>query len=94
MAIRTNSRYEASTVDYFKKEENGQVYPAMFYEFDSLKNIKYFYHTYTTGETLQGIANRYLNTHSLWWTIAEYNPEITDLLHIPDGTKLRIPARA
>jgi len=91
MPIHSGSRYEDSTVDYFRKTEYGQSYPITLYAFDDLQNIKYVTHRYTKGETLQGIALQYFHSAALWWTIAEYNPELTDFLHIADGTVLRIP---
>lgn len=92
MAITSGSRYEDSVVDYFRKVENGTEYPIVFYSFDSLTDVSFFYHTYRTGETLQGLSQQYFKTPMLWWAIAEYNPEVTDLLHIEDGTLLRIPS--
>jgi len=92
MAITSGSRYEDSIVDYFTKVENGTEYPNVFYSFDSLADVSFFYHNYRTGETLHGLSQRYFNTPSLWWAIAEYNPEVKDILHIADGTVLRIPS--
>jgi hypothetical protein len=91
MAIVSGSRYENSIVDYFKKEENGNTYPIVFYSFDSLTNVSFSLHTFIEGETLQGLSNQYYNRPDLWWAIAEYNPEITDFINIPAGTELRIP---
>lgn len=91
MAITSGSRYEDSIVDYFRKEPGGKTYPIVFYSFDDLTDISFFYHTYRREETLHRISQRYLRTPSLWWAIAEYNPEVTDFVHIPDGTLLRIP---
>jgi hypothetical protein len=91
MAIISGSRYEESVVDYFKKDEYGSQLPVVIYSFDKLENAKFFIHYYTTGETLQGLAQRYLRNPALWWTIAEYNPEITDYLNIPINAGLRIP---
>jgi hypothetical protein len=92
MAITSGSRYEQSIVDYFRKKEGGTTYPIVFYSFDNLDNISFYYHTYRTGETLQGISQKLLGTPNLWWAIAEYNPEVTDFVHIADGTLMRIPS--
>jgi nucleoid-associated protein YgaU len=91
MAIVSGSRYEFSLVDYFRKTENGETTPIVFYEFDDLFNISFITHTYTKGETLQGLSQKYLRTPELWWAIAEYNPEVTDFINIPGNTVLRIP---
>lgn len=92
MAITSGSRYEKSIVDYFRKETGGVTYPVVLYSFDSLTNISFFYHTYRNGDTLHALSQRYFRTPKLWWAIAEYNPEITDLFSIPDGTSIRIPS--
>jgi hypothetical protein len=92
MAINTGSRYENSVVDYFRKKEGGITLPVVLYSFDSLDAVSFFYHIYRTGETLQGLSQVYFRTPALWWAIAEYNPEVVDLVHIPDGTVLRIPS--
>jgi hypothetical protein len=91
MTINSGSRYEEATVDYFKKEQYGPSLPVVLYSFDELQDAKFFIHYYQTGETLQGLAQTYLRNPSLWWTIAEYNPEVTDYLNIPVNTGLRIP---
>lgn len=92
MAINQGSRYEVSTVDYFSKVPGGEAYPIVFYKFDSLSKVSYFYHTYTVGETLYGLSNKYFKRPDLWWSIVEYNPEIQDFLNISAGTVLRIPS--
>ena len=91
MAIVSGSRYEYSLVDYFRKDEHGETYPIVFYEFDDLDEISFTTHTYKKGETLQGLSQQYLRTPQLWWTIAEYNPEITDFVNLSENTVLRIP---
>lgn len=91
MAIFANSRYSTSVVDYFTKEEYGVVNPIVFYSSDSLESISYYTHRYNQGETLHALSQRYFKRPDLWWTIAEYNPEITDIFNIPSGTLIRIP---
>lgn len=92
MAIHSGSRYENSIVDYFTKVENGTPYPVVLYKFEDLSDAKFYYHTYQTGETLHGLSQKYFKTPVLWWTIPEYNPEVTDIFNIPNGTLLRIPS--
>ena len=91
MAIHSGSRYENSVVDYLQKTITGIAYPVVFYQFDDLSTVSFFYHRYQTGEALHALSQRYFNTPSLWWAIMEYNPEVTDIFHIPNGTQLRIP---
>lgn len=92
MAINAGSRYETSTVDYFRKVEGNQTYPITLYKFDSLTSVSFYLHTLVEGETLQGLADQYFNRPDLWWAIAEYNPEVTDFVHLQPGTQIRIPS--
>jgi hypothetical protein len=92
MAIHSGSRYENSVVDYFHKTDGGANLPVVLYSFDNLADVSFFYHMYRKGETLHGLSQQYFRTPSLWWAIAEYNPEVTDFVHIADGTQLRIPS--
>jgi hypothetical protein len=92
MPIYSGSRYEDSTVDYFNKKEYQSTTPIVFYSPDSLASISFFTHSYIPGETLWGLADRYMKRPDLWWAIVEYNPEIVDFINIPSGTMLRIPS--
>jgi len=91
MPIYSGSRYETSLVDYFRKNEGGETYPVIFYEFDELTETSFSIHTYVKGETLQGLSMQFYRRPDLWWVIAEYNPELTDFVNIPSGTEIRIP---
>jgi nucleoid-associated protein YgaU len=92
MPIYSGSRYEDSLVDFFHINEYGQSYPIVFYTVDDLETVSFYTHIYTPGETLHGLSQRYYNRPDLWWTIAEYNPELTDFFSIPAGTVIRIPS--
>jgi hypothetical protein len=92
MAIRAGSRYETSVVDYFRKTPNGTTYPVVLYKFDDLTSVRFTIHTYVVGETLTSLSYRYYQRPDLWWVIAEYNPEVTDFVHLSGGTLLRIPS--
>ena len=49
-------------------------------------------HTVASGETLSGIAKRYLGSENAWRAIAKANPTV-DPTAMKIGTKLKIPAR-
>jgi hypothetical protein len=91
MAIHSGSRYSDAVVDYFSKEEYGTATPIVIYAFDSLERVSFFTHIYSQGETLHALSQKYFRRPDLWWTIAEYNPEIVDFTNIPTGTIMRIP---
>ena len=48
-------------------------------------------HTVASGETMSGIAKKYLGSENAWRTIAKANPSV-DPTAMKIGTKLRIPA--
>lgn len=52
------------------------------------------YHVWRDSDRIDSIAQKFLGSSSLWWEIADLNPEILDPFGIPVGTVLRIPAGA
>jgi nucleoid-associated protein YgaU len=91
MTIYKGSRYEYSTIDYVKTNENSGLNPIVFYDFSDLGPVSYYEHTYVQGDRLDTIAHHYYKNPEYWWIIPEYNPEIEDFTNIPAGTVLRIP---
>jgi len=92
MAIYSGSRYENSTVDYLSKTPYGKAYPIVFFNSEDLTNISFFTHITLASDTWHGLAQQYFQNPSLWWAIAEYNPELKDFIHFPVGTTIRIPS--
>lgn len=91
MSIKKGSRYEFSTVDFLPLKTDESLSPVVFYEFPGDSLISYYEHTYVAGERLDQISQQYYNKPDLWWLIADYNPQITDILNIPTGSVLRVP---
>lgn len=91
MSIYKGSRYEYSTIDYFKTTTTGTEKPTVFYSFSNIGLTKYWEHVYVQNERLEQIAFKYYNRPEFWWIIPEFNPEITDINNITPGTVLRIP---
>jgi hypothetical protein len=91
MSIYKGSRYEYSTIDFFKTSIEGDMNPVVFYEFSDLGLVQYWEHIYVEGERLDEISYKYYGRSGFWWYIPEYNPEIIDFLNIKPGTRLRIP---
>lgn len=91
MSIYNNSRYETSTIDFFKTTADGNNNPVVFYEFSDLGLISFWTHEYVQGERLDQLSAKYYGRPEFWWLIPEFNPEIENFLDIPAGTKLRIP---
>lgn len=90
--IPKGSRYENTDFDFIQLEEKGDFVPVAFYQFPNIGLISYLYHTYQEGERLDQLAVKYFKNPGLWWIITQVNPEVTDILNIAPGTKLRIPS--
>jgi hypothetical protein len=91
MSIYKGSRYEYSTIDYFKTTEDGAEKPYVLYQFSNLGLVNYWEHVYKQGERLDQIAFKYYSRPEYWWIIPEYNPQIKDVSRIEPGTILKIP---
>jgi nucleoid-associated protein YgaU len=53
--------------------------------------IRFTWHQVHGEEFIDGIAYDYYGDSTLWWVIANANPEILDYSVLPPGTLLRIP---
>ena len=93
MAIYSGSRYEYSTVGYLSGDPYGveSTQPILFYYFDEIGTITYKEYEWKLGDRLDVLAFQMYRNPSLWWVIAEHNPEAVDPANIPAGTVLRIP---
>lgn len=89
--INQTSRYYIQLIDYIAFAPEGDNYPVVFYEFDSPGKLTWYEHSYSEGERLDQIAEKYYKRPDLWWLIPEYNPVIEDFTAIAPGTILRIP---
>ena len=49
-------------------------------------------HVFSEGDTLDVLANYYLNNPQSWWAILEVNPKYRSELEIPYGENLVIPS--
>lgn len=51
----------------------------------------YSYYVVTGADRIDVIANAYYGDPTLWWRIADANPEIMKWDQVPSGTVIRIP---
>lgn len=54
-------------------------------------NWRFKYHTWSSHDRLDNLADQYLRDHTLWWKILDANPKIMDPANIRLGTQIRIP---
>lgn len=45
----------------------------------------------TVSDSVEGLAERFYSDATLWWRIADANPEVLWWGYLPPGTRLRIP---
>lgn len=88
--ILPGSRYADSTVAAVDK--GGTNVAVIVPGAQNAYSFSYVGHTVTIGERIDGIAFQYYNDATLWWRIADANPEMLWWDGLEPGTILRIPA--
>ena len=58
----------------------------------SVRTVSFTYYQVEEGDTVDQIAHGEYDSGSLWWIIADANPEIIDWSDLKPGTILRIPS--
>lgn len=92
MTLRGASRYDGATVLQVADEE-GVHRPTLYGRVKRIRFPRFGYHTVTEGQRLDTLAHAYFKDSTLWWRIADVNPEYfdpTDMLE--PGSVIRIPA--
>lgn len=49
------------------------------------------YHTFSQGDTLDGLASKYYSDSQLWWVFLEANTKFACECDIPHGERLIVP---
>lgn len=89
--IFSDSRYaEGTLISAFDARKNNYAVGVL-REFPS-ESSSFYYYTWTASDRIDLVALKLLGDVDLWWRILDFNPEITDPVHIPTGTVLRIPS--
>jgi hypothetical protein len=87
--ISANSRYAASTV--VTVDVGGTSRQVIVPGVQAAYTFPYISHTMTADERVDTLAQIYYGDATLWWAIADGNPEIMDWSNVTPGTVLRIP---
>lgn len=53
--------------------------------------INYTSYLVRDGDRIDQLAHRFLGRATLWWMVADANPEVTDWFRLRRGSMLRIP---
>ena len=89
MTIYTNSRYANQTVMRLRAD-NGSTYPTVFRSTPPPAR-RFLHYTIKAGDRYDILAARYYSDPTLWWVIADANPEIPYPTNLPIGRVIRIP---
>lgn len=88
--ITSTSRYASSTVLTF--DVGGTSRQVIVPGVQQAYTFPYISHTLTTDERVDTLAQMYYGDATLWWQIADANPDVgMDWSNIKPGTVLRIP---
>jgi phage tail protein X len=87
--ILSTSRYADSTIATVVKGGNdvAVIVPGQ----QKAYSFTYVNHTVALGERIDSIAYQYYTDATLWWRIADANPEILLWDNLSAGTVIRIP---
>lgn len=89
MTIQHGSRYETALVVQ-AVDDDGVSRPTV-YRFRG-QAFSTFRLLETNGQTLEQLAFQYFGDATLWWVIADANPEIGYPDNLPTGTVIRLPS--
>jgi hypothetical protein len=88
--IFTDSRYATGRI--FKAYDSRKdVYSTTVFRRYPYSSTKFTAYTWTERDRLDLVAEKFLGSSDMWWSIMDYNPEIIDPFAIPVGTVVRIP---
>lgn len=90
MPISATSRYAQSTVVPAQNLDGTDILAIVFTP-PTDTTITFTYHQVTGNDYVDVLANRYYGDPTLWWVIANANPEVTNWTSLIVGSLLRIP---
>lgn len=88
--ISASSRYADSTVATLVKD--GQDVAVIVPSAQVSYSFTFIHHTVVAGERVETISNQYYADPTLWWRIADANPENLWWDDLAPGTIIRIPS--
>lgn len=87
--INADSRYSVASIQTVQTPSGARQTVVM--PDPAARVIAYTNYLVRDGERIDQLAFRFLGVATLWWMIADANPEIHDWFVLPIGTLLRIP---
>lgn len=89
--ISANSRYANGVIVPATNLDGDDILAIVFTE-PRNRVIRYQYHVVTGADTIDQLAYQFFGDGTLWWAIANLNPEIQDFSALTTGQVLRVPA--
>lgn len=88
--ISANSRYVTDIVSRVQGA-NGNWNLAVYHAQVGTKTLQFTYYSMRQGDTLTRLASVQYADDTLWWVIADANPEVLYWDNLPIGTTIRVP---
>jgi aryl-phospho-beta-D-glucosidase BglC (GH1 family) len=88
--ISSKSRYSASTVTPGSSLAGNDIMVIQFTQ-PIDKTFTFTYHQVKANDYVDLLANVEYGDPTLWWIIANANPEVTDWMNLTVGSLIRIP---
>lgn len=89
MAIAANSRYTSAVIQTVDGPDGPRR--EMRVRFPRSRQVSYTYYRVVAGDRIDTIAASFYGDGTLWWMIADANPEIIDWLDLAVGEIIRVP---
>lgn len=89
--IAASSRYAASVV-LSVTGTDGVTRPTIMPRPTAARTVVVTDYLWRTGDRADALAARAFGDETLWWVIADANPEVLDWTSVPPGTAVRIPS--
>lgn len=91
--ITSNSRYVSNTLSMVTGSD-GNLRTTIVPNNPEATQFSFMLHVVTGFDRLDTLANTYLGDSTLWWQIADINPDVTiDWSIMPVGATIRIPVQ-
>ena len=90
MTINSDSRYITATVSVVT-DRLGREHQDVRVPIPAAREFNFSYYQVLEHDTPDGMAFNFFGDGSMWWELADANPEILDWTDIPVGTVLRVP---
>lgn len=91
MAIAAGSRYQAGTVQRIM-DASGVYRPTILMPDRGERRFNYTGYMVRDDDRIDLLAYQFYGDSTMWWFIAEANPEIMNWSNLTAGTVLRIPS--